>query len=562
MTLLLCLSFCYSAMAQGLWEGNTTPTYAELVAICEEYDEQHQEIELYNMGTSDAGLPIYVLIVNGAQDSISTFQKARKSTTILVNNAIHPGEPDGVNAMILWIDEWITQGKTNADYPVIAFIPAYNVGGMLNRSSSSRANQLGPEEYGFRGNAKNFDLNRDFIKMDTKNSFTFAKIFHGLDPDVFIDNHVSNGADYQHTITLISNLTERMSPEMGEYRNEKMLPTLTDKLKEDGWDMVPYMNTIGAIPDSGIASFNDLGRYAMGYAALFNCFSFTVETHMLKPFDKRVQATKDFFEQMLTFCIENSQEIELLRDKSRALPIEFAFGYALDKSKCDSVLFKGYEAKYKPSEVTGLSRLYYDRNEPFTRNIAHYNQYLAESNVQVPKSFVVPAREVEVIERLLVNEVKMEKLDKDTVLPVTAQRVVHYKNSGRPYEGHFLYSEVKVEYEQGTKQFQKGDWVIQVTGDKCLFLMSVLIAEAEDSYFRWNFMDSYLDQKEYFSPYVFEDYAAEMLRQEPELVASLEKKRKENPEFAKSQWQQLFWLYKQSKFYEPNVGVLPIYLNY
>jgi hypothetical protein len=32
---------------------------------------------------------------------------------------------------------------------------------MLNRNSTSRTNQNGPEEYGFRGNARNFDLNRD-----------------------------------------------------------------------------------------------------------------------------------------------------------------------------------------------------------------------------------------------------------------------------------------------------------------------------------------------------------------------------------------------------------------
>lgn len=53
-----------------------------------------------------------------------------------------------------------------------SFILCYNVGGMMNRSSSSRANQDGPEEYGFRGNSQNLDLNRDFIKMDSEEAFT------------------------------------------------------------------------------------------------------------------------------------------------------------------------------------------------------------------------------------------------------------------------------------------------------------------------------------------------------------------------------------------------------
>ena len=181
--------------AQKKWKGSSTPTYYELTEHLINVSNSSKDIELYNMGKSDYGLPIYVCIVNGAKDSLQTFKKARNETTILFNNAIHPGEPDGVNACLILLDEVLASGLNMEHMPVVAFIPAYNVGGMINRSSNSRANQNGPNEYGFRGNAQNLDLNRDFIKMDSRNSFVFSKIFHGLDPDVFVDNHVSNGAD-------------------------------------------------------------------------------------------------------------------------------------------------------------------------------------------------------------------------------------------------------------------------------------------------------------------------------------------------------------------------------
>ena len=184
------------------YDSNTSPTYPELIEIYKQLDSDHDEIELYNMGPSDFGLPIYLCVVNGARDSIGTFMRAMQETTLLINNAIHAGEPDGVNACLIWINNWIKSGKPR-DIPLVGIIPAYNVGGMMNRSSSSRANQNGPEEYGFRGNAQNLDLNRDFIKMDSKNMFTFAKIYQNLDPDVFIDTHVSNGADYQYYLTYI-----------------------------------------------------------------------------------------------------------------------------------------------------------------------------------------------------------------------------------------------------------------------------------------------------------------------------------------------------------------------
>ena len=76
---------------------------------------------------------------------------------------------------------WPWEKIKTAKNTLIAAIPVYSVGGMLNRNSHSRANQNGPEEYGFRGNAGNYDLNRDFIKSDTKNSEVFQKLFYRIE---------------------------------------------------------------------------------------------------------------------------------------------------------------------------------------------------------------------------------------------------------------------------------------------------------------------------------------------------------------------------------------------
>ena len=336
---LCCLLLVSSANAQ--WNQNTSPTYPELISYYQKLDAQHKEIELYAMGESDYGLPIYVCVVNGAQDSLKTFEKARISTTLLVNNAIHAGEPDGVNACLIWLDNWIKNGKKTNDLPVIAFIPAYNVGGMMNRSSNSRANQNGPEEYGFRGNAQNLDLNRDFIKMDSKNAFTFATIYHALDPDVFVDTHVSNGADYQYTLTYISSMKERLAPSIRTLTYEKVIPSLTISLMKKKWDLFPYVELVKETPEEGMHAFNDLPRYAMGYASLFDAVSFTVETHMLKPFPQRVQATHDFIADLIVYTGTYSKEIELARKEARTYwqkDKQFEFAYQLTDKK-DSILF-------------------------------------------------------------------------------------------------------------------------------------------------------------------------------------------------------------------------------
>ena len=557
--------FGLQSMAHGQWDGNSTPTYPEVINQCQTWANSHDEIELFQMGMSDYGLPIYLFVINGANDSIKTITKARKSTTILVNNAIHPGEPDGVIAMLIWTKNWIEKGKKTKNMPVIAFIPAYNIGGMMTRSGTSRANQNGPEEYGFRGNTQNLDLNRDFIKMDSKNEFTFTKIFHALNPDVFIDNHVTNGADYQHVCTLISPIKERLTPSMEDQTNCKMIPKLKKGLTERKIDLVPYIDLKNQIPDNGIVAFNDLPRYAMGYASLFNTFSFTVETHMLKPFPERVQATLAFFEEMVMYCSTESKAIEKARED--ALDFQKSqkyhyFNFKLDESKADSVTFKGFAAKYEKSEVTGLDRLYYDRNEPWTKKIPFYQTHIATDSVALPNQYLVSGQAHDVIDRLKANKIGMVEITIDGTIDAYKQKVKSFKSPNSPYENHFLHSEVEIELVKEKVKVKAGDYLIPAVQTNMFFLQSVLFAQTEDSYFAWNFFDSYMDEKEYFSPYVFEDIAADLLRENPDLKKELDEKRKNDVDFAKSQWAQLYFIYQRSPYFEPNFRVLPVYFVY
>jgi len=545
------------------WNGNETPTYSKLVEECKIFAATHSEIQLFNMGESDYGLPIYLFVINGGKDSVSTFQKAKQSTTLLVNNAIHPGEPDGINAMLLWVKEWIEKGKPTKGMPVLAFIPAYNIGGMMNRSSTSRANQDGPTEYGFRGNANNLDLNRDFIKMDSKNAFAFAKILHGLDPDVFIDNHVTNGADYQYILTLISSLKERLAPSLVDATYYKMIPGLKKQLEKRKIDLIPYIDLVDETPDNGLVMFNDLPRYAMGYASLFNTFSFTVETHMLKPFPERVQATKAFLEEMLVYMKNKSELIEKARQEAKKFQMNEThhyFNFELDKSQKDSLLFKGFEAKYKPSEVTGLSRLYYDRNAPYEKYVSFYNVHRAKDSVSIPKFYIVGAQAKEVIDRLKANGVEMRKMIKDSTILVTAQKIIDYKSGSNPYENHFLHHSVKVEKVEKEVHLKPGDMIISARQEKSFFLQSVLFPQTEDAYFAWNFFDSYMDEKEYFSPYVFEDVAAKLLEEHPDWRKDLEDKKASDAGFAKNQWAQLYFVYQRSAYFEPTYRIIPVYL--
>jgi hypothetical protein len=545
------------------WDGNTSPNYEELIGYLKKLDKSHAEIELYAMGPSDYDLPIYLCVINGARDSTKTFEKARRGTTLLINNAIHAGEPDGINACLLWLDQWIANGKVTKNLPLISFIPAYNVGGMMNRNGTSRANQNGPEEYGFRGNAQNLDLNRDFMKMDAENTFTFVRIFHALDPDVFVDTHVSNGADYQYTLTYISSLKERLSPSIKEITYDKMIPWMTKELKKDNWDLFPYVELKGETPEDGLVAFNDLPRYAMGYASLFHSISFTTETHMLKPFPKRVQSTLAFLKRLIDFTSQHTEEIETARMNSILYwnkKDDYSYAFQLSDIK-DSLRFKGYTFSKPMSEVTHLPRLKYHVDQPFEKYVPWYGTYVSNASRSIPKSIIVGGQCKNVIERLTANQVTMKRLTKDTVMIIEKEKVFAFDSPSKPYEGHYYHGKLQSDVSLDTIALKKGDVIIPTNQSKRLFVLAACLADAEDSYFRWNFFDSYLQQKEYFSAYVFEDKALEILTEKPWLKEELERLKKTDKTLEKSTWEQLMFIYKNSDMFEETVNVLPIFYS-
>src|SRR5581483_10746478 len=156
----------------------------------------------------------------------------------------------------------------------------------------------------------------DFIKCDSKEARSFAAIFHTCDPDVFVDNHVSNGADYQHVMTLLTSQHSKLGGAMGTYLHNEFEPGLYRLMKEKGYDLVPYVDFEGKTPDEGLTAYFDGPRYSSGYATLWHTFAFVPETHMLKPYAQRVQSTYALMQAMIAFTSKNSNTIHQLRQQT------------------------------------------------------------------------------------------------------------------------------------------------------------------------------------------------------------------------------------------------------
>jgi Zinc carboxypeptidase len=217
--------------------GLESATYFEAIDWYKNLDKISTKVLVKEMGMSDAGYPLHlVLVSNDGKIDAAQWHKQNKAV-ILINNGIHPGEPDGIDASMMLVRDIVINKVKLPDNVALAFIPVYNIGGCLNRNSYSRANQNGPLEYGFRGNAQNLDLNRDFTKNDSKESKSFVQIFHLLDPDILIDNHVSDGADYQHTMTLLTTQYDKLGAGLGGWLKENFEPQLYKGMTDKKWDM-------------------------------------------------------------------------------------------------------------------------------------------------------------------------------------------------------------------------------------------------------------------------------------------------------------------------------------
>lgn len=541
--------------------GSETATYTEVIDFYEDLAAVYSTVDLQIFGETDSGEPLHLMVYS--RNKNFDFESLRKDhTVILINNGIHPGESDGIDATMMLFRDLAQDSIVLPENTVIATIPIYNVGGALNRNSFTRTNQNGPKSYGFRGNARNFDLNRDFIKADTKNTRTFYEIFHHVNPDVFIDTHVSNGADYQYTLTHLFTQHDQMGGQLGTYIKSDLRPALEKALRKKKWEVTPYVNVFGDVPEKGFSQFLDTPRYSTGYASLWNTLGVMIETHMLKPYNQRVHGTYEFLRSIIDIADEDSELIKRLRAqdlKEFQAKKSYAFDFEVDSSKVSMLQFKGFEADKIPSEVTGFERLKYDRSRPFTKEVTYYDSFKPTKEVKMPQGYIVPQGWWPVLELLELNQVKMVPFEKDTTMVVESYHIRNFDTSSRPYEGHFPHSNIEVESVQQKVNIRKGDVFIPIKQKAAKYLMTTLEPQSPDSFFSWNFFDTVLQQKEGFSPYVFEEIAREILDDYPEIDEEFTALKESDPEFAKNWYAQLDWIHKKSEHYEPSHLRYPVF---
>ena len=545
-----------------------TSTYDEAVAYSKKLAAASRGLVVYkSYGKSGEGrdMPLLIAATGGA----FTPELARKQgkAVVLVQAGIHAGEIDGKDAgLALFRDIAIT--KTRADLlkdVVILFEVIYNVDGHENSNPYMRINQNGPIEMGFRANATNLNLNRDYMKADAPETRAWLGLWNQWKPDVFIDCHVTDGADFQYNLTYEYAHFQEVSPSIKNWMDEHFDGNVVPKVEKEGNLLTHYVEFAGREITSGIATFIATPRYATGYAAIRERPGLLIETHVYKPYKSRVRGTYDtlrhFIEEIgnskesLFAAIKKADNMTLARGGKDGVHTQFALAVGVTE-KPTEIGFKGLDYKIDDSDISGGKRLVYG-STPKNYTIKKFDEGKVERSVVPPLYYIVPGQYKDVIEVLKLHGIKFTTLKKPLTLEVESYRLTEPKWATNSFENRITLACKPVAIKE-KRTYAAGSILIPMDQSTANVAIHLLEPNGPDSFVYWGFFNSVFEQKEYGESYQIEKLAKEMLASDPKLKAEFETRLKDEA-FAKTPRARLNFFYERSPYYlNQKVGVYPV----
>ncbi|MFH1119318.1 MAG: M14 family metallopeptidase [Bacteroidota bacterium] len=545
--------------------GLKTPDYDQTIAFCYKLSEASPITSIKNIGLSPQGREIPMMIID--RDGLTDPQSIRAKGRIiaLVQACIHPGEPDGKDAMLILLRDLLIDKKQKdlLENVSILFIPIFNVDGHERFGPYNRINQNGPDEMGWRTNSQNLNLNRDYLKADSPEIQHWLKMYNTWLPDFLIDTHTTDGADYQYAVTYGIETFGTLDSGLTRWLNNIYEPRLSNKMKESGFLIFPYvMFRKWHDPRSGLRTGASPPMLSQGYAAFQNRPALLIETHMLKDYKTRVEATRKMIEHTLSILNHQAATLKTLinmADVSTAAPGFRSQKYPvlIKSSTKDSTMvqFEGFDYKTIKSDLTGGDWFIYDNEKPVTITLPLFNKTYAAVETMLPAAYIIPAEWVLIVERLKLHGVKISRLTEATDVLVNSYKFHDFDFRKTSFEGRQMVTTAYDEIEESRK-FMKGSFVVSMDQRTAKVIAAALEPASPGSFVEWGFFNQIFEQKEYSESYVMESMAREMLAKDPELKKEFETKMSSDKNFSTDPEKILNWFYSKTPYWDKN------FLNY
>ncbi len=545
-----------------------TGRYEEVVALCEAFAKTYPDaVRCIDFGSTPENRTMKALVVTRTGAFTPEQAHAQDVPVLLIQGGIHAGEIDGKDAGFLALREALDgkAAKGALDKLVWIFVPVFNVDGHERFGAWNRPNQRGPEQMGWRTTAQNFNLNRDYVKADALEMKKMLRLIDGWDPIAYVDLHVTDGAKFQHDVSITVEPVHSGDAEL-RVAGKAMRDAVIAKLAVQGSKPLAfYPAFIGNDdPATGFADGVPTPRYSHGYMPLRNRFGMLVETHSWKDYPTRVRITRNAIVAMLEQTAQHGDawlklahdaDARAMRLGGQTVPLDYK---ATDAAH--TIDFLGYAYTRTPSDVSGALMTRYDERKPTIWKIPLHDDVQPSATIVAPTGgYVVPLAHVDLVARTLFlhgiefrfllhtwPHAAVETFRADKATFATASNESHQRLT------------IAGAWTTEARDIGAGALFVPIAQPKARLVIELFEPQAPDSLAAWGEFNNAFEQKEYMEAYVAEDVARAQLAADPALAAAFRKKLADDPAFAKDPDARLDFFYRRSPSWDDRFDLYPV----
>ncbi len=525
-------------------------------------------VRSFDFGITPEGRPLRALIATRTGALGAAALREQQVPVLCWQGGIHPGESDGKDAGFMVLRELLANPA--ADDPLkhiaILFIPVLNVDGHERFGRHNRPNQVGPAEMGWRTNAQNYNLNRDYMKADSPEMQAVLRLLTEWDPIVYADLHVTDGADFQHDVSVQVEPIHQGATGLRAAGVAMRDAVIAELASQGSLPLSFYPNlVVEDDPASGFTEDAYLPRFSTGYGALRNRYALLLETHSWKDYQTRVRVTCNTLRALVRQTA--AQGATWLRLAAAADAEAIALGgepVELDHDAGDAVTmidFLGYAYTREPSAISGALVTRYDPSTPEVWQVPYRNTLVVTAWGTAPRAgyYVAAGYAPPIAERLAAHGIRFSRLaEAREAVAVQAFRATDAQLTPGTFEGRTM---LKVEgaWQPETRGLSVGSLFVPIAQPLARVVVALFEPHSPDSFLAWGFFNAAFEQKEYAEPYVAEQMARELLAANPALMETFKARLASDAAFAASPRARLDFFYCRHPSWDEQYRLVPVY---
>jgi hypothetical protein len=496
-----------------------TTRYQEVLDFIAELQKRSPLIRLESFGKSEEGRMLPLMIISDSPISNPRDARATGKPIVFIMANIHAGEVEGKEAM-LHLSRRILFGDLRPllSKLIILIAPIYNADGNEKINVNDRTAQNGPiGGVGVRENSKGYDLNRDYMKLDSPEAQALVNLCNRWDPHLTVDLHTTNGSYHGYHLTYSQPLNPNTNPLILSYHRDKMLPAITKAmLKAHKFRSYYYGNfpRFTNLPTPGEKTrweaFTHQPRIGQNYHGLRNRLTILSEAYSYLTFKRRVEVTEAFVEEIFKYAAANAAEIYQLTKRADEETVrKFLSNETVEQGvafemrpllKPVDILIGEVVKVPNPRNGKDMTAMVEDKFKPLRMD--DYGMFAATKSVSAPRAYIFkPEKDLQVvIEKLLQHGIAVEELTAPLTAEVEVFTVGSVTRAPRPFQNH---REMKITgaYKKERLTFPAGTIIVRTAQPLGLLVCYLLEAESDDGLVDWNFFDAYLETGKTFPVY-------------------------------------------------------------